>query len=248
MAGALYTIQIGYLKKSCHAVLAERNLESDDDARHRRRDMRGYDDTQMLQEMAEGVFSRKYGSVDEAAKAVTGEEGGSNVDRLRRKFRTDDWFGKGLEIHVENVIKARALVPPQQSVVVYVDSLFWKQCREWFKIVLGTLDLLTTFRDKGSPRSLSIRELLGRRAILAVPILTVGMIAQLSFDAYEKGLETFLSDLPVTLMHNMGTFTLPVLLWLAGERLTTVRWNTVYRKIKAERIEVGAQLGFCVKA
>lgn len=72
---------------------------------------RGYDDTTYLTEMAAGLVSRKFNSVDEAAKAVLAEDGGSNVDRLRRKFREQGWYEKGLAAHVEAEIKRRGLVP-----------------------------------------------------------------------------------------------------------------------------------------
>lgn len=52
----------------------------------------GYDDSTNLKAMADGIVVKKYGSVDEAAKNVLGEDGGSNVDRLRRKFREQGWY------------------------------------------------------------------------------------------------------------------------------------------------------------
>jgi hypothetical protein len=70
---------------------------------------RGYDDTGYLRDMAEGLVVRTWGSVDEAAKAVLGEEGGSNVDRLRRKFREQNWYERGLSAHVEAEIARRGL-------------------------------------------------------------------------------------------------------------------------------------------
>jgi hypothetical protein len=70
---------------------------------------RGYDDTGYLTDMAEGLVVRTWGSVDEAAKAVLGEEGGSNVDRLRRKFREQNWYERGLSAHVEAEIARRGL-------------------------------------------------------------------------------------------------------------------------------------------
>lgn len=57
--------------------------------------MRGYDDTQELKKMARGIMTGEYTSVEQAARAVLNEDGGSNVDRLRRKFRQDNWFVKG---------------------------------------------------------------------------------------------------------------------------------------------------------
>jgi hypothetical protein len=71
---------------------------------------RGYPDDKYLKEMAAGVISKRFGSVDEAAKAVLNEEAGSNVDRLRRKFREQDWFSRGLSEYVEAEIASRGLI------------------------------------------------------------------------------------------------------------------------------------------
>jgi hypothetical protein len=71
---------------------------------------RGYPDDKYLKEMAAGVISKRFGSVDEAAKAVLNEEAGSNVDRLRRKFREQDWFARGLAEYVEAEIASRGLI------------------------------------------------------------------------------------------------------------------------------------------
>lgn len=73
---------------------------------------RGYDDTGYLKQMAAGLVVRTWGSVDEAAKAVLGEEAGSNVDRLRRKFREQSWYERGLSEHVEREIARRGLSSP----------------------------------------------------------------------------------------------------------------------------------------
>ena len=71
---------------------------------------RGYDDTGYLSEMAAGLVSRRFTSVDEAARAVLDDEAGSNVDRLRRKFREQGWYEKGLAAHVDAVILSRHLI------------------------------------------------------------------------------------------------------------------------------------------
>lgn len=71
---------------------------------------RGYDDSPLLKRMADGLVSREFGSVDEAAKSVLGEDTGSNVDRLRRKFREQGWYEKGLNDYVEVQIKDRGLI------------------------------------------------------------------------------------------------------------------------------------------
>ncbi len=68
---------------------------------------RGYNDAPSLEEMARGLIVRRYSSVDEAAKLVLGEDGGSNVDRLRRKFREQNWYERGLEVYVEEEIARR---------------------------------------------------------------------------------------------------------------------------------------------
>ena len=71
---------------------------------------RGYNDTPLLSEMAAGLVTRRYGSVDEAAKAVLNVDGGSNVDRLRRKFREQNWYEIGLSDHVDAEIARRNLI------------------------------------------------------------------------------------------------------------------------------------------
>jgi hypothetical protein len=70
--------------------------------------VKGYDDSAALQEMAAGVITRRFASVDEAAKAVIGEASGSNVDRLRRKYREQNWHQKGLDDYVDAEIKRRS--------------------------------------------------------------------------------------------------------------------------------------------
>jgi hypothetical protein len=77
--------------------------------------MRGYDDSDLLQKMAEGLVTREFGSVDEAAKVVLGEESGSNVDRLRRKFREQGWYEVGLSQYVEAKITERGLISPSKG-------------------------------------------------------------------------------------------------------------------------------------
>jgi hypothetical protein len=72
--------------------------------------MKGYDDSAHLTAMADGLITRKYHSVDEAAKAVLGEEGGSNIDRLRRKYREQNWHEKGLTAYVDAEIAKRNLI------------------------------------------------------------------------------------------------------------------------------------------
>lgn len=69
--------------------------------------VRGYDDTALLKEMADGIVTRRYGSVDEAAKAVLGNSPVSNADRLRRKFREQNWYERGLNDYVEAELQRR---------------------------------------------------------------------------------------------------------------------------------------------
>lgn len=52
---------------------------------------KGYDDTKELKAMAAGIKNGIYTSVEQAAKAVLADPRQSNVDRLRRKFREQDW-------------------------------------------------------------------------------------------------------------------------------------------------------------
>lgn len=51
----------------------------------------GYDDSKELLKMAKGLRSGMYSSVEQAAKAVLEDPRQSNVDRLRRKFRDQNW-------------------------------------------------------------------------------------------------------------------------------------------------------------
>ncbi len=87
---------------------------------------RGYDDSALLKRMADGLVSREFGSVDEAAKAVLEEDSGSNVDRLRRKFREQGWYEKGLNDHVEAQIAARGLIEPNfgAKICVKIEKAF----------------------------------------------------------------------------------------------------------------------------
>jgi hypothetical protein len=71
--------------------------------------IRGYDDSPYLKEMADGVIVRKYASVEDAAKSVLGEDSGSNVDRLRRKFREQHWYERGLNDYVDAEINRRGV-------------------------------------------------------------------------------------------------------------------------------------------
>ncbi|MCS4089118.1 hypothetical protein [Rhizobium sp. BK176] len=70
--------------------------------------LRGYDDSHYLKEMSDGIITRRFTSVEEAAKAVLDEEAGSNVDRLRRKFREQNWYERGLNDYVKAEINRRA--------------------------------------------------------------------------------------------------------------------------------------------
>lgn len=80
--------------------------------------LRGYDDSPYLKEMADGIITRRFASVEEAAKAVLGEEAGSNVDRLRRKFREQNWYERGLNDYVEAEINRRAAEAPIEATEV----------------------------------------------------------------------------------------------------------------------------------
>lgn len=71
---------------------------------------RGYDDTHYLTEMAAGIVTRRFSSVDEAAKKVLGNSSSSNADRLRRKFREQKWYERGLNDYVEAELGRRQTV------------------------------------------------------------------------------------------------------------------------------------------
>jgi hypothetical protein len=70
--------------------------------------LRGYDDSRYLKEMADGIIIRRFASVEDAAKTVLGEETGSNIDRLRRKFREQNWYERGLNDYVDAEINRRS--------------------------------------------------------------------------------------------------------------------------------------------
>lgn len=70
---------------------------------------KGYDDNATLKAMAAGLINRRFSSVDEAARTLIGEPSGSNVDRLRRKYREQNWHQKGLDEYVEAEIARRGI-------------------------------------------------------------------------------------------------------------------------------------------
>ncbi|MNU39079.1 hypothetical protein D3C71_277670 [compost metagenome] len=105
---------------------------------------RGYDDTNYLTEMATGLVSRRYASVDEAAKAVLREDAGSNVDRLRRKFREQGWYDKGLAAHVEAEIASRGLI---------AEPGYHRTARQIIRTVTTPFESLRRFKTAAAPMS-----------------------------------------------------------------------------------------------
>jgi hypothetical protein len=105
---------------------------------------RGYDDTEYLTEMATGLVSRRYSSVDEAAKAVLCEDAGSNVDRLRRKFRAQNWYEKGLAAHVEAEIAGRGLI---------AEPGYHRTARKLLLTVMAPLESLRRVKSVAAPMS-----------------------------------------------------------------------------------------------
>lgn len=69
---------------------------------------RGYDDTELLTRMARGLILREFSSVDDAAKTVIGDAHPSNAERLRRKFREQNWYERGLQDYVTSEIERRS--------------------------------------------------------------------------------------------------------------------------------------------
>lgn len=69
---------------------------------------RGYDDNALLKEMASGIITRQFSSVDVAAKSVIGDRHPSNAERLRRKFREQGWYERGLAAYVNGEIARRS--------------------------------------------------------------------------------------------------------------------------------------------
>lgn len=109
---------------------------------------KGYDDSETLKAMAAGLINRKFSSVDEAARSLIGESSGSNVDRLRRKYREQNWHQKGLDEYVEAEIVRRAVAlegdegPKSNSLERHsVHRLMILKAR-WFIIAFGLIVLL----------------------------------------------------------------------------------------------------------
>lgn len=130
---------------------------------------RGYDDTETLRRMSAGIFSREFGSVDEAAKAVLKEDGGSNVDRLRRKYREQNWHERGLSEYVEAEIARRGLVRKPRHVELYerLKSAFDVFGRSHSKMSIRDID--RRVRDTLAPRgSVVIAMVVATLASLAV--------------------------------------------------------------------------------
>jgi hypothetical protein len=105
---------------------------------------RGYDDTTYLTEMAEGMVTRRFASVEDAAKTVLDETGGSNVDRLRRKFREQGWYERGLESYVQAEIARRRedATPELVSVSKPIENLESKPLGRWFFEKFGGVRVL----------------------------------------------------------------------------------------------------------
>jgi hypothetical protein len=87
---------------------------------------RGYDDTKELMEMAVGIFDGRFKSVDHAARSVLPDPKQSNVDRLRRKFREQDWMDKGREEFLRQSLepdRAEASQPARHSDAEYLRAI-----------------------------------------------------------------------------------------------------------------------------
>jgi hypothetical protein len=87
---------------------------------------RGYDDTKELMEMAVGIFDGRFKSVDHAARSVLPDPKQSNVDRLRRKFREQDWMDKGREEFLRQSLepdRAEASQPTRHSDAEYIRAV-----------------------------------------------------------------------------------------------------------------------------
>jgi hypothetical protein len=124
--------------------------------------IRGYDDSALLKVMADGLVAREYASVEEAAKAVLSEDSGSNVDRLRRKFREQGWYERGLNDYVETQIAERGLMKVNMGakLCIFIEDAFRnpKPVFERLFHILGVL-LFRTFDVDG--RRISGKERLG---------------------------------------------------------------------------------------
>lgn len=183
--------------------------------------MRGYDDQELLRKMATGMMEREYLSVDEAARQVLGEEGGANVDRLRRKFRSENWFEKGLAIHVENEIRRRGLVP-KGSAVAERDTLGRAITFLRGKIALGwdiVCPMLEVGVDTGDGADSwkSLRDAVGGKLILTAPLVFLSGFYGLVEETMHRGFAGFIVTLPLPLVGIVFRY--------FGEKLTDIRWT-----------------------
>jgi hypothetical protein len=181
--------------------------------------MRGYDDQALLERMAVGIMTRDFSSVDEAARQVLGEDAGANVDRLRRKFRSEAWFEKGLQMHVEEEIKKRGLVSAPELVTRQNSlQMVWSFIRRWvlwfWLTVLPFIDLVDPAYT-GRPKRIPFFDQIGRKFILLAPFLLLVGVWTVATATYLHGLIGFVSALS-SVFAGLG-------MQFAGEKLTKLR-------------------------
>jgi hypothetical protein len=181
--------------------------------------MRGYDDQALLEKMAAGIMSRDYSSVDEAARQVLGEDTGANVDRLRRKFRSEAWFEKGLQMHVEEEIRKRGLVSaselaPRQNSLQMIWS-FVKRWVFWFWLtILPFIDFVDPAHT-GRPHKIPFSDFVGRKCILLAPCLLFTCLWIVATTTFAQGWAGFGMTIPLVFT-GLGV-------QFVGEKLTTLR-------------------------
>lgn len=143
--------------------------------------LRGYDDSALLKQMADGLVAREYASVEEAAKVVLGEESGSNVDRLRRKFREQAWYERGLHDYVETQIAERGLIKANTAarLCVRVEEAF-RNPRPTLEGLVQILHVLIGRSYDVDGRKVTKKEWIGG----FLRIVSVAMIPFILFDAF----------------------------------------------------------------
>jgi hypothetical protein len=79
----------------------------------------------------------------------------------------------------------------------------------------------------------------GRRLLFAAPLIATFIVGLLGWGLAEEAMTGGLNRVWAVLKRDsfdiIQACAVPLLCWLGGERLTKVRWNTVYRELRPER-------------
>jgi hypothetical protein len=203
---------------------------------------RGYDDSALLKRMADGLVSREFSSVDEAAKAVLGEDTGSNVDRLRRKFREQGWYERGLNDHVEAQILERGLIKPNMGArfCVRVEEAFRNPMPVIEFLAMVQLVLIIRDYDIDGRRITKLERLGGLMRVFSsvyIPLIAFEAIIYLvRLDSQNFGLEMLgLSGAMLALGFGMFWNRVSVVGDLAPYVEADRRWRKLHKDKKVER-------------